>query len=91
VAIQHLAAQAWLELAQHRSDDALRDMREAATREDATDKSAVTPGPLAPARELLGDMLVALGRRGDASAEYRAALTREPNRRRLLLRLFSKS
>jgi hypothetical protein len=91
VAIQKLGAQAWLELARHHNEDALRDMREAATREDATDKSAVTPGPLAPARELLGDMLVALGRRGEAAAEYRAALTREPNRRHLLLQLFSKS
>ena len=56
-------------------------MREAARREDATEKSAVTPGPLAPARELLGDMLVALGRPEEARAEYRATLTREPGRR----------
>ena len=33
-------------------------MRAAADREDATEKNAVTPGPLAPARELLGDMLL---------------------------------
>ena len=89
VAIQKLAAQAWLELAQHRNEDALRDMREAATREDATDKNAVTPGPLAPARELLGDMLIALGRRDEAVAEFQAALKKEPNRRHLLLRLAS--
>jgi hypothetical protein len=56
-------------------------MREAVRREDATDKSAVSPGPLAPARELLGDMLVALGRTEEARAEYRATLTREPGRR----------
>jgi hypothetical protein len=53
-------------------------------REDATDKSAVSPGPLAPAPELLGDMLVALGRPKDAIAEYRATLQKEPNRRRAL-------
>ena len=41
-------------------------MREAATREDATEKSAVTPGPLAPARELLGDMLMELKRPAEA-------------------------
>ena len=35
-------------------------MRTAATREDATEKNAVTPGPIAPARELLGDMLLEL-------------------------------
>ena len=84
VAIQNLAAQAWLDLAEKRESDALARMREAATREDATEKSAVTPGPLAPARELLGDMLMALNRRPEARAEYRATLMKEPNRRHAL-------
>ena len=84
VAIQHVAAQAWLELAEHRENDALMHMREAATREDATEKSAVTPGPLAPARELLGDMLMELNRPAEASAEYRATMQKEPNRRHAL-------
>jgi hypothetical protein len=59
-------------------------MREAAMREDATEKSAVTPGPLKPARELLGDMLVELNRPSEATAEYRATLVKEPNRRHAL-------
>ena len=59
-------------------------MREAATREDATEKSAVTPGPLAPARELLGDMLVVLNRGAEARVEYRETLKKEPNRRHAL-------
>lgn len=84
VAIQNLAAQAWLDLAEHRENDALARMREAATREDATEKSAVTPGPLAPAHELLGDMLMQLKRPGEAKAEYRATLQKEPNRRHSL-------
>jgi len=87
VAIQHLAAQAWLDLAQHRQNDALTLMREAATREDATEKSAVTPGPLAPARELLGDMLTELNRPAEASVEYRATLQKDPNRRHAISRL----
>jgi hypothetical protein len=82
VAIQHLAAQAWLDLAGHRESDALVRMREAAMREDATEKSVVTPGPLAPARELLGDMLMELKRPVEARAEYRAVLQTEPNRRK---------
>jgi hypothetical protein len=82
VALQQLAAQAWIDLAQQRPNEALTRMREAATREDATEKNAVTPGPLAPARELLGDMLLALGRNAEARAEYRAVLKKEPNRRR---------
>jgi tetratricopeptide (TPR) repeat protein len=84
VAIERLAAQGWLALAEHRENDALTLMREAATREDATEKSAVTPGPLAPARELLGDMLIELKRPDDARAEYRATLEKEPNRRHAL-------
>jgi len=59
-------------------------MLEAAKREDATEKSAVTPGPLAPARELLGDMLMELNRPTEAKMEYRATLQKEPNRRHAL-------
>jgi hypothetical protein len=84
VAIERLGAQAWLELAEGRSDAALEHMREAADREDATEKAAVTPGPLAPARELLGDMLLGLDRPLEALDEYRTSLTREPNRYRSL-------
>ena len=87
VSIQRLAAEAWLDLAEKRETDALGLMREAATREDATEKSAVTPGPLAPARELLGDMLMELNRPGEATAEYRATLKKEPNRRHALRRV----
>jgi hypothetical protein len=84
VAIQQLDAQAWLELAEHRPESALARMHEAARREDATEKSAVTPGPLAPARELLGDMLLELQRPSEALAAYRATLEKEPNRFRTL-------
>ena len=84
VAIQHLAAQAWLAASEGRNEEALTRMREAADREDATEKSSVTPGPLAPGRELLGDMLLQFGRPKEALAEYRATLTREPNRYRTL-------
>jgi hypothetical protein len=84
VAIQQLGAQAWLAFAKARTDTALALMRDAARREDATEKSAVTPGPLAPARELLGDMLMELHRPREALAEYRATLRKEPNRFRSL-------
>jgi hypothetical protein len=84
VAIQQLGAQAWLAFAERRADTALAYMREAGRREDATEKSAVTPGPLAPARELLGDMLLELKRPREALVEYRATLLKEPNRFRAL-------
>jgi hypothetical protein len=84
VAIQQLEARAWLDLAEHREHDALAHMREAVAREDATEKNAVTPGPLAPAHEQLGDLLTALNRADEARAEYRATLRQEPNRRHAL-------
>jgi len=84
VDIQRRAAAAWIALAERRADAAVAGMRSAAEREDATEKAAVTPGPLAPARELLGDMLMALDRPVDALREYEATLTKEPNRFRAL-------
>ncbi|MDF1504803.1 hypothetical protein [Roseisolibacter sp. H3M3-2] len=84
VGIQALGARGWIALAEGRRDDAVARLREAATREAATEKSAVTPGPLAAARQQLGDRLLELGRAGDAIAEYRRTLEVEPNRLRAL-------
>ena len=80
VAIQQLSARAWVSVAEHHPDSALSQMREAARREDDTEKSVVTPGPLAPAREMLGDLLLDLGQPKQALIEYRATLIKEPNR-----------
>jgi tetratricopeptide (TPR) repeat protein len=82
IGIQRQAATAWLLLAEGKKDDALAEMRQAADREDATDKHPVTPGPLAPARELLGEMLLALGEPAQALAEFQRSQVKEPNRLR---------
>jgi tetratricopeptide (TPR) repeat protein len=79
-AIQQRSASAWLALAEQREADALGEMRAAAAAEDATEKSAVTPGPLVPARELLAEMLLELKQPAEARKEFEAALKREPNR-----------
>jgi len=84
VEIQRRAAAAWTAMADGRASEALAEMRTAADREDATEKNAVTPGPLAPARELLGDLLLSVNRPGEALKEYEAALVKEPNRFRTL-------
>jgi predicted Zn-dependent protease len=55
-------------------------MREAADMEDATEKSAVTPGPIKPARELLGEMLLEAGKPAEALAEFEQTMKKEPNR-----------
>jgi len=80
VAIQKLAVAAWLALAEGRSADALSSMREAADREDRTEKNAISPGPLAPARELLAEMLLQLKEPGAALAEFKKTMAKEPNR-----------
>jgi tetratricopeptide (TPR) repeat protein len=82
--IQRRSASAWLALIEGRRDAALAEMRAAATLEDATEKSAITPGPLAPARELLGEMLLETHQATDALEEFEAVLHKEPNRFRAL-------
>ena len=84
VSIQHQVALAWIAFAEQRREEAVAQLRKAADAEDATDKSAISPGPLAPARELLGEMLLALGRPADALKEFEATLKKEPNRFRAI-------
>ena len=80
VRIQKLGVGAWLALAEGRTAEALASMREAADREDRTEKAAITPGPLAPARELLAEMLLELKQPKEALAEFRKTIAKEPNR-----------
>lgn len=84
VEIQWQAASAWLALAEGRKEDALAAMRQAVRLEDATEKNAMTPGPLAPARELLGEMLLQLDQPEPALEAFAATLQKEPNRFRAL-------
>ena len=61
VAVQRLAALAWLEHAEGNEPGALRSMRAAADLEDGIEKHpVVTPGPVLPARELLGELFMEL-------------------------------
>jgi len=55
-------------------------MSAAADAEDKTGKSAVTPGPLTPARELYGYMLLNRGMAKEALAAFEATQAKEPNR-----------
>ncbi len=82
---QRLAASAWVSLAEGDTTAALSQAAEAADLEDVTPKHPVTPGAILPARELQGDMLLALGRPADALTAYEASLARAPKRARSLL------
>lgn len=80
VDLQRRVALAWQAFAAGRRDEGIAQLRAAADAEDATDKAAVTPGPLAPARELLGDMLLEAGRAREALTAFEATIKKEPNR-----------
>ena len=80
VDIQRQVADAWLLHAQGKYDEALKAMSAAADAEDKTDKHPVTPGPLAPARELYGAMLLDRGMPKEAQAAFEATLAKEPHR-----------
>jgi tetratricopeptide (TPR) repeat protein len=78
--IQAEVATAWALYAEGKKEEALTAMRAAADHEDQTEKHVVTPGPIMPARELLGDLLMELGRPAEALPQYEASIAKEPNR-----------
>jgi hypothetical protein len=80
VEIQRRAAAAWLAYAEGQHEQAVTLMRSAADLEDATEKHPVTPGPILPARELLGDLLLELKHPAQALGEFEASLRASPNR-----------
>jgi tetratricopeptide (TPR) repeat protein len=82
---QRMAVAAWVAHAEGRHGEALELARQAADREEQVEKHPVTPGPLIPARELLGDILMVHRQPAEALAAYEATLEREPNRLRTLV------
>ena len=72
---------AWSAQADGKSDEAVALMREAADDEDAIEKLPVTPGPIVPAREQLGSLLLEQNHPGLASKEFETALANAPGRR----------
>ncbi|WP_157219149.1 hypothetical protein [Flavisphingomonas formosensis] len=78
--IQRREIAATLALEEGHIADALTGMRQAADLEDKTQLASVTPGPLAPAREMLGEMLLGRNQPVDALAAFEASLVQEPNR-----------
>jgi tetratricopeptide (TPR) repeat protein len=80
IEIQRLSATAWIVYQEGRKIEALKIMQKAAELESTTEKHPVTPGEILPARELLADMLLDMGRYSEAQTEYETALKRSPNR-----------
>jgi len=84
VEIQQVSVAAWTALAAGKKEEAMRQMKLAAELEDGTEKSAVTPGPLAPARELFGEMFLQTNEPAHALEQFEATLKKEPGRFRAL-------
>jgi hypothetical protein len=84
VQIQATEVAAWAALAAGEKRQALWGMESAAKLEDGTEKSVVTPGPLSPARELLGEMLLEMNNPREALVQFEATLRKEPRRFRSL-------
>jgi Tetratricopeptide repeat len=80
VQIQIRISEAWIQFKEGKNNEALKTMRVAATMEDNTEKSPVTPGEVIPAMELLGDMLFQMNQPARALEAYEADLKKHPNR-----------
>lgn len=72
---------AWSAQANNHPEQAASLMREAADKEDAIEKLPVTPGPILPAREQLGDLLLQQNQPALASKEFKTSLENAPGRR----------
>ncbi|HEV7714257.1 MAG TPA: hypothetical protein VGO53_01595 [Steroidobacteraceae bacterium] len=78
-------AEAWRSVANGKPEEAISVLTAAADEEDALEKLPVTPGPVVPAREQLGELLLDLKRPEEALKEFRTALTLAPKRHGALI------
>ena len=81
VGIQTREVMAWSAQSQGKPEEAVALMRASADEEDAIEKLPVTPGPIIPAREQLGDLLLEQKHPDLALREFNTALVNAPGRR----------
>ena len=74
--IPRAEAQAWVFFTQGKNHDAIESLRTAAEQQETNGKGEIE----LPAREMLGDLLMEMGRPGDGLAEYEKSMTIDPNR-----------
>ncbi len=82
VNVQLKIVSAWIKWADGDHDAALQEMRAAVAMEDTTEKSPVSPGSIAPAPEMLGDMLLLAKQPKLALTAYELSLKSTPRRLR---------
>jgi hypothetical protein len=81
VSIMRREILAWSAQAENRPDEAALTMRGAADEEDGIEKLPVTPGPIVPAREQLGELLLEQGDAASSLEAFKTALVNSPGRR----------
>ncbi|HET9400447.1 MAG TPA: hypothetical protein VFO34_05810 [Candidatus Acidoferrales bacterium] len=79
--IQFAEAKGWIAFAGGRNQEAKTFLSKAANEEDALEKRPVTPGPIVPAREQLGDLLLELKEPDAARTEFQTVLKIAPGRK----------
>lgn len=80
VEVQRREVAAWIAEQRGKSTDALQLAHSAAELEESMDKSAVTPGAITPAREILAELLLIEHHPKDSLAGYQTILKNAPNR-----------
>ena len=80
VLIMVKAADAWIQYYEGKGDQALVLMEASAELEFQTEKNPVTPCEVYPAQELLGDLLMKMGKPSEALKAYELNLKIRPNR-----------
>lgn len=78
--IERLEVAAQWAIAQGDTAGASTLLMQAAKMEDVTELASITPGPLVPAREMLGELLLASAQPQQALVQFDATLARQPNR-----------
>jgi tetratricopeptide (TPR) repeat protein len=81
VGILKREVKAWSAQADSKPQEAAAILRASADEEDAIEKLPVTPGPIVPAREQLGYLLLEQNQPGPALKEFNTALANAPGRR----------
>jgi hypothetical protein len=80
VGIQEAAATGWIALAEKDTARAVALLGDAAAREDRSEKHIAMENRLSPMRELLGELLLEVGRPSDALREFERSLQTIPGR-----------
>jgi tetratricopeptide (TPR) repeat protein len=80
IEVQRREVAAWIVEKTGTRNEAISKMRSAIELEESMDKSAVTPGAVTPAREMLAELLLLENKPQDSLSEYEAVLKVAPNR-----------